>query len=231
MPAPRSARREARQGDRRQQILEAAVRLWTQQGFEATTVERVAQEAGLAKGTIYLYFPTKDALFAAAAERWSLLPDLQALLPALRGRPFEAALPWLTERLWARLREAAPLVALLFRELPLRPEESRRFLETVVLPANRAFAAFLDERVRAGELRPLDTFVAARALVGMLVMLLWTQHVLGGERLRPIDDATLHATVSGLFLRGVLTAPASPRPRPAEARRPRPARRARPRRS
>lgn len=220
VPRATPARREALESERRQQILDAAVRLWTRHGFDATTVERVAREAGLAKGTIYLYFPTKDALFAAAAERWSLLPDLQALAPALRGRSLADALPRLAERLWARLRPAAPLVALLFRELALRPDEARRFLVSVVLPANRAFAAFLDERIRAGELRPLDTFVAARAFVGMLVMLLWTQHVLGGARLRPIDDRAIGATVSGIFLRGVLAAPADrgspsrPGPRP-----------------
>jgi AcrR family transcriptional regulator len=206
-----AARRADLEAERRAQILDAALRLWTRHGFDATSVEAVAREAGVAKGTIYLYFATKEALFAAAAERWSLLPDLRSLGAALRGQPLAVALPRIAEQLWGRLRSAAPLVALLFRELALRPDEARRFLEAVVLPANGAFAAFLDERVQSGELRRLDTFVAARAFVGMLVMFVWTQHALGGDRLRPLDDRAITETGSELFLRGALATPQAPR--------------------
>ena len=203
------AAREAFDAERRDQILDAAMRLWTKRGFDATTVDAVAREAGLAKGTIYLSFPTKDAILEAAVRRWSLLPDLSALAPALRDVPLADALPRITAQLWGRLRSAAPQVAVLFRELALRPADARHFLESVVLPANRAFAEFLEARVRGRELRPIDTFVAARALVGMLVIFLWTQQILGGKRLRPIDDDAITGTVSALFLRGVL-APAPP---------------------
>src|SRR5574338_1085014 len=125
------ARRAELVAERREQILEAALRAWTKHGFDATTVEDLAREAGVAKGTIYLYFATKEELFAAAVERWSLLPDLAALGPAFGELPLEQAVPRLAEQLWVRLRGAAPLVGLLFRELALRPAEARRFLETV----------------------------------------------------------------------------------------------------
>ena len=204
------ARRAELVAERREQILDAALRLWTEHGFDATTVDALAREAGVAKGTVYLYFATKEELFAAAVERWSLLPDLAALGSTFGALPLEEAVPRLAEQLWARLRSAAPLAGLLFRELSLRPAEARRFLESVILPANGAFAAFLDARVRAGEVRALDTFAAGRALVGMLVMFLWTQHVLGGQALRPIDDRTVVETASSLFLRGVLAPGATP---------------------
>ena len=98
---------------------------------------------------------------------------------------------------------------------PWTAEEARQFLESVVLPANAAFAAFLEGRVRAGEARELDVFVAARSLVGMLMIFLWTQHVLGGDALRRIDDRAIVETTSALFLRGVLASetPARPTPR------------------
>jgi len=217
------ARRAALETERRQQILDAALRLWTRHGFDATTVDALAHEAGIAKGTVYLYFRTKEELLAAAVERWSLLPDLASLAPAFGNLPLAEAVPRLVEQLWSRLRSAAPLVGLLLRELALRPAEARRFLESVVLPANGAFAAFLEGRVRTGEVRELDAFVAARSLVGMLMMFLWTQHVLGGDALRPIDDRAIVETTSSLFLRGVLApeAAALPRGRGPGARAPR----------
>lgn len=51
------------------EILEAACRVVSRHGFQGATVDRVAEEAKIAKGTIYLYFRTKDALFKAAVEQ------------------------------------------------------------------------------------------------------------------------------------------------------------------
>ncbi len=206
MPRLAAPAREALSEARRDQILEAALRLWLARGFDATPVEAIAREAGLGKGTLYLYFATKEAMLQAALERWSLLPDLDALVRTLEDVPPERAIPLVVSRLWSRLRERAPLVALLFREISLRPEDARAFLERVLLPANRLFATWLDRHVARGALRPLDTFVAARSLVGMLVMFLLTQEVFGGAALRPIADAAIVDTVSGLFLHGALPA-------------------------
>ncbi|HTO55118.1 MAG TPA: TetR/AcrR family transcriptional regulator C-terminal domain-containing protein, partial [Myxococcota bacterium] len=76
--------------------------------------------------------------------------------------------------------------------------------ERVVIPGNQLLAEYLDRCVARGALRPLDTFVAARALVGCLVMFLISQSVLGGDALRPISDAAVIETVTELFLRGAL---------------------------
>ena len=54
---------------RRREILEAACRVVAQYGFQGATVDRVAEEAQIAKGTIYLYFRNKDELFQAAVEQ------------------------------------------------------------------------------------------------------------------------------------------------------------------
>jgi AcrR family transcriptional regulator len=211
VPRLAPAQRAALGAERREQILEAAVRLWAGHGFEATTLEAIAREAGIAKGTVYLYFATKEDLVAAAVERFSLLPDVAAFGAELADLPVREAVPRLAELLWSRLRGSAPLVGLLLRELVLRPAEARTFLSSVVLPVNGAFAAWLEGRVRAGEIRPVDTFVAARAFIGMLMIFVWTQHVLGGEAVRPIDGSAVVATASDLFLHGIL-APAAALP-------------------
>lgn len=209
MPRIKDDQREALSESRRHQILDAAIRVWVERGFHQATVEEIARASGLAKGTLYLYFPNKEAILQAVLERYSLLPDATALASDLRDADPVEAIPIIVRRLWARLRERAPLVALFFREISLRPENARLFLERIVLPTNRLFARWLDGLVASGRLRPLDTFVAARALVGMLVMFLLTQEVLGGRALRPIDDEAITGTVSEIFLRGVLAPTAS----------------------
>ena len=62
-------KRKIRQKDHRIQILEAAEKIFAKKGFYTTTMEEVAKEARLAKGTIYLYFESKEDLFFEVIER------------------------------------------------------------------------------------------------------------------------------------------------------------------
>jgi AcrR family transcriptional regulator len=199
-----AAQRDALGESRRGQIVEAAAALWLRQGFDATSVEAIARAAGLAKGTVYLYFPSKEALLDEAVRRYSLVPAIEELTRALAGVPFEQAIPRIARGLFARLKENAPLVALLLRELPQRPAAARAFFERVVLPTNRSFAAYLEAGVEAGTLRPLDSFVAARALIGMLMIFVLTQELYGGRELAPLADDAITDTAAELFLHGVL---------------------------
>jgi AcrR family transcriptional regulator len=199
-----AARREEHEEQRRAQILEAALAVFSRDGFHAARVESIAREAGLAKGTIYLYFPTKEALLAAAVERFSLLPALSDLTATLADEPPERAIPALCAALWARLRERVPAIALLLQEGAARPENRRLFVERVLLPGNRLVAAYLDRCIERGALRPMDTFVAGRTLLGGLLTFLLSQEVLGAAALQPIADEAIVATVSELFLRGAL---------------------------
>lgn len=200
----RSDQREAHEESRRKQILEAALRVWARDGFHDSTVEAIAREAGVGKGTIYLYFPTKEAVLDAVIARFSLLPAIEELAAKLHEIPPERAIPALVESLWQRLRERAGIFRLVLVTGMLRPENTRVFLERVMLPGNRLVAEYLDRCIARGALRPLDTFVAARALIGSVVVFIVSQLVLGGEELRPIEDSAVVETISELFLRGAL---------------------------
>src|SRR5690348_12892398 len=61
--APTSGKREARSAERREAILAAALDEYSARGFEAARLDDVARRAGVAKGTIYLYFRDKESLF------------------------------------------------------------------------------------------------------------------------------------------------------------------------
>jgi AcrR family transcriptional regulator len=202
-------RRDAFHASRRSQILDAALRCWVDRGFTRTPVEAIAREAGLGKGTLYLYFQSKDEMLRGVFEQYSLLPDVAELTNVLRDASPASAIPQIVDVLWMRLRERAPLVGVLLRELAGRPADARRFVEAVMVPATALFAGWLDRFVSDGVLRPLDTTVAARALIGMLLVFVLSQEVFGGAQIQPISDAAITETVSSLFLRGAL-APALP---------------------
>src|SRR5258708_7048552 len=67
MPKTSAAAKEAG----RTQILDAAVRCFARTGYYATTIEDVVRETGLSRGALYLYFPSKEALYLAISERWN----------------------------------------------------------------------------------------------------------------------------------------------------------------
>ena len=188
--------------DRKDHILDAAIRCWLEHGFDATTVEAIAREAGVAKGTVYLSFPAKRDILDAAIERHSMLPDLERALTALARRPATELVPVLVRAIWHALVARLPVIQLLVRELVIRPEHARTFIERVVLPSNEALAARLaaDPALAASG---VDLFVASRALVGMVMIFLFTQEVFGGRELRPIDEDALVATIARVFLFGV----------------------------
>ena len=65
---PPLSRREARRRERRRSILEVAVRSFLENGYAATTMSSIAAELGGSKGTLWSYFPSKEALFAAVLD-------------------------------------------------------------------------------------------------------------------------------------------------------------------
>ena len=62
-------RRERRKEETRRQIFQAAMKLFEKKGIIATTVEEITQAADVGKGTFFNYFPSKEAIFSALAER------------------------------------------------------------------------------------------------------------------------------------------------------------------
>ena len=67
MPKTSAEAKEAR----RTQILDAAVRCFARTGYYATTIEDVVRETGLSRGALYLYLPSKEALYLAISDRWN----------------------------------------------------------------------------------------------------------------------------------------------------------------
>src|SRR5271155_5476537 len=63
IPNPRPFHVHDEQANKRERILAAALKLFAHEPYQAVTMDRVAEAAGVAKGTLYLYFPSKDALY------------------------------------------------------------------------------------------------------------------------------------------------------------------------
>jgi AcrR family transcriptional regulator len=132
---------EATRAAREEHILRAAVRCFARDGYRGTTMEQIAEEAGISKGAAYVYFPSKEAIFLALYDAWGCA--LQAEIAAAI-----AALP-AAERASAR-RILRLIVETNGRHVQTNAEACRVLLEGRTLAA---YVPSIAERVRANQER------------------------------------------------------------------------------
>jgi AcrR family transcriptional regulator len=218
MPRIAAAQRAQHAAGRRQEILDAALRVFSEGGFSETTMDQVAARAGVSKGSLYLYFPSKQSLLEGLMEHFSLLPELPDIVHSLKRCAPPRGIPLLVTQLWTLLRERKELARVLVREIQSNPERGRIYTEQAGMRASRVLAGYLEIWMERKELRALDPLVTAQALLGMLWYFLLTQDVMGGREVYALSDAQIISTVTQVFLEGTLPhhrANRSSRPRPA----------------
>lgn len=170
---PARRRKEARPAE----LLSAALAVFAEKGFAAARLEEIAAGAGVSKGTVYLYFDGKEALFKAAIEA-AMTPAIEAA-EALLGdtrRPSAELLREFVFGWWERVG-MTPLGAvpkLLVAESGNFPEVAQWFHDTIILRAQRAMARLIQSGIERGEFRPVDPMIAARIVFApMFAFLVW----------------------------------------------------------
>lgn len=169
----RRRRKEARPGE----ITSAALTVFAEKGFAATRIEDIAAHAGVSKGTVYLYFENKEALFKAAVEA-AMLPAVEAA-EALAGDTLRPAPVLLREFVfgWWQMVGSTPLGAvpkLLVAESGNFPEIARWFHDTLISRAHRAMTRVIEQGIAAGDFRPVPPEVAARIVfTPLFAFLVW----------------------------------------------------------
>lgn len=198
-----ASERDAFYEARRSELAAVALRLWAERGFDQTSVAAVAEEAGVAKGTFYLYFDSKDALLEDVLRRNSLVPNIQELIEDLQHRSLDDAVHGFVRGAWRHLCDHRELVLVAVRELPTHLEQVKRLVERVLVPANRLLADYLEARVDPERAKQISLVISARGLLGMILFVFLTQEVLGVGRFLPVSERELTATLAELFLHGL----------------------------
>jgi TetR/AcrR family transcriptional regulator len=204
-------RRWQRQPDQRpQQILDAAFQVFGSRGLHQATLEEVARQAGISKGTIYLYFPSKAALFSAMLK--ARVNDFMPAVETPRGggaSTIRDRLTTLGRHLYRFFRSPAYLA--MYRTMVSEaidfPEAAALLYREGILPANRRLAEVIRRGIIGGECRPVDPLVAARAFAGMFQVFAVSQELLGGKRIYPLAETKVIRTLTDIFLHGLRTRP------------------------
>jgi AcrR family transcriptional regulator len=203
VPRIAASDRDAFYEARRQALVDVALKLWAERGYDGTSVATIAGEAGIAKGTFYLYFETKGALLLEVLRRNSLVPSVLALIEDLKTRSLEEAVHGFVRGAWRHLGAQRELLLVALREMPTHLAEAREAVARVLVPANAALARDLEARIGPERAAQLSTVIAVRGLVGMVVVTFLTQEILGAGQLLPVPENEITKTLAELFLRGV----------------------------
>jgi AcrR family transcriptional regulator len=205
MPRVAAAKHDEYAEARRDQILEAALYLFSRKGFAESSVDEIAAEAGLGKATLYLYFPSKEILLQKLFEHYRLVPDLADLIESIRNLPPARGIPILVEGTWRQLKENKEVAHVLVREVFSNPERARLYTEQVRLPGRHLLGIYLETWIKRGKLKRGDAEAMAQCLFGMLWYFLQSQELMGGKELAPVSDETICSTVTRIFLSGTAT--------------------------
>jgi AcrR family transcriptional regulator len=172
--SPKSGRQRwrRRKAARPAEILDAALASFVERGFAATRLDEVARRAGVTKGTVYLYYRSKQALFRAVVEEL-VVPEVARAEREVRA--FHGTSADLLRKLvhdWWRtvgLSRLRGIPKLMTAESGNFPDLARYFVTHVAQRARRVFAGVLRRGMRDGEFRRCNVEYAVRVLVAPLV--------------------------------------------------------------
>ena len=217
MTKPLSHRRrpEARSGE----ILDAALAVFSEEGFSAAKMEAVANRAGLSKGAVYLYFKSKDAILEALIER--SVGEL-ARNTAKIVEQFAAVDPVDTYRNLLRAMftaianpsiNAAPRIV--FAEAGRNAKLARYYREHVIDIGKAAIGVLIEAGIARGKFRHIDREVAMRCIAGPAIAQLMLTVVFALPDDPRLDPTQLADDISDVVLNGLLITDPSPRENPS----------------
>ncbi len=198
------SKREQQKEAKRLALIDAALAVFSRVGFAAAKMDDVAEEAGVSKGTVYLYFDSKEHLFEEMVKA-KMLPMLSEVAGILATPSASAA-----DRLKAHIRffykkvlntDRRQIMRLIMAEGPNFPHLAE-FYHTNVLSRGQAMMnAIIEEGVRSKEFRKMDTHgLAQNVVAGALVAAMWK---LVFDPFQPLDLDAYFDTHVDLILNGL----------------------------
>ena len=207
----RERRKEARPGE----LLDAALDLFVEKGFAATRVEEVAARAGVSKGTLFLYFQSKEELLKAVVRenisgRFKAWNDEAA---SYEGSTVDM-LGYCMNVWWDRVgaTKASGITKLMMSEATNFPDIAAFYQQEVIAPGQALIRRILQRGIDRGEFRAMDLDYAVFAIVAPMIYLMLAKHATGVcvKNDVHLDPKKYIATQLSTILYGLSTTASSP---------------------
>lgn len=209
------SKRERRKDARPGELLDAALDLFVEKGFAATRAEEVAKRAGVSKGTLFLYFSSKEELFKAVVrENISVrFTEWSTEIDEFQGSAADLLRLCMTTW-WERLgaTKASGISKLIISESGNFPELAAFYQHEVIEPGNRLIERVLQRGVDSGEFTPIDKQYGVYVILAPMMFLVMWKHSLGAccEATAPLVPEDYLAVQVETILKGMCRHPAQP---------------------
>jgi AcrR family transcriptional regulator len=190
--------------ERRQAIIQSAIRLFSEKGFRGTTTRELAADVGVSEPVIYQHFATKKDLYAAIIESKSR--EVSEEMDCCRsGGADDDRETFLTlgRMIWRWHEDDRTLMRLLFFSALEGNELADMFFTRHASGFLKAVAGYLQSRIQAGAFRPMDPETLAWSFIGMVAHHAQSVSVFHFDPAPRPREAVLEDTVD-VFLRGIL---------------------------
>jgi AcrR family transcriptional regulator len=190
------------ESETRTRILESAQRLFARQGYEGTTTRALAQDAGVAEGTLFRYFDSKKAILVeVATQGWvDILTDLLMELSELGSYK---AISQVIQRRMLHLRENADMLRVCFLEAQFHPELRDRIQTETIAKMTDVAEAFVQTAMDRGIYRRMNPRLVASVFLGMFTIAGFSHDTLLGDP-SPKAIKEMAEGLADIFLNGVL---------------------------
>lgn len=205
-----SPRWQRRPDARPEEIIEAAAKVFGEHGFARARLEDVAREAGVSKGTVYLYFDSKETLFRemVRAKIVTAVAKAEELARTYTGSARELLIE-LVKGYWRLMREEemVRISRLCVSELGSFPEIAKFYYDEVILRARRLIETVMDRGIRAGEFRTVASNFVPRGLPMLVIQAAQSQCFFTKIDSHRLTDQQVFDGVLDMLLNGVLARP------------------------
>jgi len=189
----------------RDKILEAAIRLFAEKGFNGTTTKEIAERAGVNEALIFRYFSTKRDLYGAIIER-KIKEDPKIELPLETFK--ETKDDWLIfkslgTRMFECVEKDPSFLRLLHFSALEGHELSDMFFDTYVQHLRTLLSNYIEERISEGAFKDINSLLAARAFMGMFINYIISQELFGEKKKKRIKKEDVVETFVKIFLEGI----------------------------
>lgn len=207
--SPGVSQRQRRKQDRPHELMDAALALFGEKGFAATRAEEVAVRAGVSKGTLYLYYESKEELLKAVIREnlSQLIAEGSEHVDTFEGTTSEL-LTYLLTTWWDRVGNtpASAIHKIMLSEARNFPEIAEFYAEEVIIPAKQLLARAVQRGIEHGEFRPVPLQEITQVLFGPMIFMSLYKHSLGacpclsGQ----VDPGRVIATHIDIVINGLL---------------------------
>lgn len=191
--------------DRREHILQAAMRVFARKGFMRARNKDIADEAGITPGLIYHYFKSKEALLEAVIGSYSAIQVIRENPSQILAQPPEVFLRFIVKQMLLLAESASflQLIRVFLPEVIHNPNLSPSGL-TTLNEVTHFLAQYLAAKMESGELRQADPELTAHVLYGTVMGLVLRRQVMRDPEALGFTQAQIVDNVMALVLNGLL---------------------------